>query len=313
MTTPHAPRPGDLVALVSFDGDVYANQAVTRDRLGRTTSTPHPLAAAIERWLGRRPMWIDVAGRQVRGIATARELASKATWEIDTLVDACPDGGEVIAGLLRQATAAASEAGVTRVLLRLAADTPTVEAARGAGFVPVLAERLWTRASRAMVAASTGSAAPVQVREAEEADAYFEFQLYGAALPFEARRALGMTFEEWQAALDRRWAKGGRVLLAFEDGRARASLRGTAAQATLIAEPGHDAAAAALLARAEEWLRPRTALLQPEGAACPAGVLRDHGFEPGPTYALLALRTLRPIREERRETLRARTVVPSGG
>lgn len=312
MTTPHAPRPGDLVALVSFDGDVYANQAVTRDRLGRPATAPHPLAAAIERWLGRRPMWIDVAGRQVRGIATARELASKDTWEIDTLVDACPDGGEVIAGLLRQATAAASEAGVTRVLLRLAADAPTVDAARGAGFVPALTERLWTRSTRA-AGASTVMAAGVQVREAEEADAYFEFQLYSAALPFEARRALGMTFEEWRAAEDRRWAKGGRALLAFEDGRARASLRGTAAQATLIAEPGHDAAASALLARAEEWMRPRGALLQPEGASCPAGVLRDHGFEPGPTYALLALRTLRPIREERRETLRARTVVPSGG
>lgn len=310
MTTPHAPRPGDLVALVSFDGDVYANQAVTRDRLGRPASTPHPLAAAIERWLGRRPMWIDVAGRQVHGIATARELASRDTWEIDTLVDACPDGGEVIAGLLRQATAAASEAGVTRVLLRLAADTPAVEAARGAGFVPVLAERLWTRSTRP-AAPATASAA--SVREAEEANAYFEFQLYGAAFPFEARRALGMTFEEWQGALDRRWAKGGRALLAFEDGRARASLRGTAAQATLIAEPGHDAAASALLTRAEEWLRPRSALLQPEGAACPTGVLRDHGFEPGPTYARLALRTLRTVREERRETLRVRTVVPSGG
>ena len=309
MTTPHAPRPGDLVALVSFDGDVYANQAVTRDRIGRAATAPHPLAAAIERWLGRRPMWIDVAGRQVRGIATARELASKDVWEIDTLVDACPDGGEVIAGLLRQATTAASEAGVTRVLLRLAADTPAVEAARGAGFVPVLAERLWTRPARV----ATVTAPSASVREAEEADAYFEFQLYGAALPFEARRALGVTFEEWHAGQDRRWAKGGRALLAFEDGRARASLRGTAAQATLLAEPGHDDAAAALLARAEAWLRPRASLLQPEGAACPAGVLRDHGFEPGPTYALLALRTLRTVREERREALRARTVVPSGG
>ena len=139
------------------------------------------------------------------------------------------------------------------------------------------------------------------------------FQLYAAALPFEARRALGMTFEEWRGARDRRWAKGGRALLAFEEGRARASLRGTGAQATLIAEPGHDAATSALLGRAEAWLRPRAALLQPEGPSCPAGVLSDHGFEPGPAYALLALRTLRPIREARRETLRARTVVPSGG
>lgn len=310
MTAPHAPRPGDLVALVSFDGDVYANQAVTRDRLGRPAATPHPLAAAIERWLGRRPMWIDVAGRQVRGIATARELASREAWEIDTLVDASEGGGdEVIAGLLRQATAAASEAGVGRVLLRLAADTPAVEAARRAGFVPALFERLWTRAARA----TSMAVASGDVREAEEADAYFEFQLYGAALPFEARQALGMTFEDWQAAADRRWAKNGHALLAFADGRARAALRGTPEQGTLIAEAGRDAEAAALLAQAERWLRPRAAFLQPEGAASPAGVLRDHGFEPGPAYALLCLRTLRTVREERPEVLRARTVVPSGG
>jgi len=77
-----------------------------------------------------------------------------------------------------------------------------------------------------------------RVREAEEADAYFEFQLYGAALPFEARQALGMTFEDWQAAADRRWAKNGHALLAFADGRARAALRGTPEQGTLIAEAG---------------------------------------------------------------------------
>ena len=34
MTQPHAPRPTDLVALVSFDGEVFENQAVTRERLG---------------------------------------------------------------------------------------------------------------------------------------------------------------------------------------------------------------------------------------------------------------------------------------
>ena len=151
------------------------------------------------------------------------------------------------------------------------------------------------------------------MREAEEADAYFEFHLYSAALPFEARQALGMTFEEWQGAQDRRWAKGGRALLASEGGRVRAALRGVADQYTLIAEPGHDTKAAALLARAEAWLQPQASALQPEGAATPTSVLRDHGFEPGPAYALLALRTLRTVREERTEVLRARTVMPSGG
>ena len=89
----------------------------------------------------------------------------------------CPGGTPSTAGLV---------SGV-RGCARLAADTPTVEAARGAGFMPALVERLWTRSTRP----ATSVAAPANVREAEEADAYFEFQLYGAALPFEARRALG--------------------------------------------------------------------------------------------------------------------------
>ena len=311
MTAPHAPRPGDLVALVSFDGDVYANQAVTRDRLGKPAAAPHALAAAIEQWLGRRPVWIDVQGRQVRGIATARELARRDVWEIDTLVDATDGTGDVVAGLLRQATTAAAEAGVTRLLLRTASDAPAVVEARRAGFRLALEERLWTRTvRRGPLTSDVGN----EVREAAaEADAYFAFQLYSQALPFEARQALGMTFDDWQAAQDRRWEKGGRELLAFRDGRARAGARVASTQLTLLGETGYDDAAAAVLSRAERHLEVRAVALQPECGATPAGVLREHGFEPGPSYSLLALRTQRPVREEQREMIRARTVVPSGG
>ena len=75
MNGPHAPRPTDLVALVSFDGEVYENQAVTREGLGKPPAAPHALTATIQRWLGRgRQVWIDVRGRQIHGIATARPL-----------------------------------------------------------------------------------------------------------------------------------------------------------------------------------------------------------------------------------------------
>src|SRR5439155_7028911 len=41
--------PTDLVALVSYDGRVYANEAMTRDRIGSDDS-PHPIGAAFEQW-----------------------------------------------------------------------------------------------------------------------------------------------------------------------------------------------------------------------------------------------------------------------
>jgi hypothetical protein len=311
VTSPHAPRPGDLVALVSFDGDVYANQAVTRDRMGRPALAPHALGAAIEQWLGRRPVWIDVRGRQIRGIATARELAGRDAWEIDTLVDATNGSGEVVVGLLRQATEAAAEAGATRLLLRVASDSPAAAEARRAGFAPAIEECLWTRGQRA----DTVPGVPAQVREADpEADAFLEFQLYSRAMPVHARQTLGMGFDEWAAAQERRWLpRGARALMAFADDRAGAVLRTNGEQLTVLADAEHSGCAEALLARAEGSLDARAFALQPECAATPVGALRDHGFEPGPTYSLLVLRTMRPLPVEARESIRARTVVPRGG
>lgn len=311
MTNPHTPRPSDLVALVSFDGDVVPNQAVTRDRLGRTAPAPHALGAAIEQWLGRRPVWIDVRGRQIRGIATAREMHGRDAWQIDTLVDATGGtSGKVVAGLLRQATEAATEARVGRLLLRLEADSSAVLEARRAGFTVALEEQLWTRTHRGSEVDSTSS---VQVRDSDAADAFFEFQLYCRTFPVEARQALGMTFDEWGAAQERRWARGMRQQIAVEQGQARAALRATGSQLTVIAEADAHDCAEALLRAAEVHLDTRVLALQPMCDATPARALRDHGFEPGPTYVLLAQRTMRTVRAMAREAIRTRTVVPSGG
>ena len=101
----HAARPTDLVALVTFDDEVRENQAVTLERLGAAEHGSRPLNVALAQWLhlGRR-MWVNVDGREVHGIATARDLGDRSAWVIDTLIDAGGQehGDEVVADLLAQ-------------------------------------------------------------------------------------------------------------------------------------------------------------------------------------------------------------------
>jgi hypothetical protein len=313
MTSPHSPRPSDFVALVSFDGEEVANQAVTRERLERAQPPARPLAAAIEQWLGRRRrVWVDIGGRQIRGIATARELAGRSAWEIDTLIDASDGTAEdVTGGLLRQAADAAAAAGATRLLLRLPGDAPAARGAQRAGFSPALAERVWTRT--ALAERHEAPTSGVEARPALPADAYARFQLYNHALPVGARDGLGMTFEEWSAAQERRWAgRGAREYVACEGGQVRGALHVGTRQFTLLVEPGCDASADALLCAASARMPGGHALaLLPECAATPASMLRAHGFEPGETYTLYVLRTVQPIREVARA--RAGRVVVARG
>ena len=85
--------PTDLVALVSYDGRVYANEAMTRDRIA-TNDSPHPLGTAFEQWLSfatGRHTSISVQGATLRGLVSARKRGSKLAWEIDCLINASED------------------------------------------------------------------------------------------------------------------------------------------------------------------------------------------------------------------------------
>ncbi|MFN8584135.1 MAG: hypothetical protein U0446_02250 [Dehalococcoidia bacterium] len=299
MTHPHAPRPTDLVALISFDGEVFENQAVTREALGKPSSPPHALAATIQRWLGRgRHVWIDVRGRQIHGIATARPLGSDEAWQIDTLVDASQGEGGVVDGLLAQATEGAVEAGVSRLLLRTRDDAPARDEAQRAGFMHALDEDLYVldRPARPPHDATSDG-----VREVEEADLHGLFQLYSRTLPASARQLLGMTFDEWLGARERRWlGRGAREFAAGDDGRVRATLDASAqGQFSLLIEPGCERYAAPLYAAGLDAFEDaeRVLALQPDCLGTPAAFLRDLGFEPRDRYVLLAKRLARPIFE----------------
>jgi hypothetical protein len=331
MSHTHAARPTDIVALVTFDGEVRENQAVTREAIGRGPEAPRPLSAALEQWLGfGRQTWVTVSGRSVQGIATARELSAKSAWILDTLIDAA-DGdaesasesgeGHVLRDLLRQAAVAAEHARVTHILLRTPAGSPAIEAALRAGFAGALHERVW-RAS-APVAARPGEgdgpgAEAISVRPATDADTFALFQLYNRALPIDARQSLAITLDEWAALRERRWCNRDDGLVAVAGDRVVGALRsGTdddRTQIELMLEPDRARAAAghALLDALPAQAGQRTVLaLVPVAAEATERVLRARGFEPDTEYVMLSRRVARPVREAARAP--AGVAIPTSG
>jgi len=317
----HAVRPTDLVALVTFDGEVFANQAVTREHLVRPNQTPRPIGAAIEQWLGLgRRTWVEVRGRQIEGIATARELAD-GVWQIDTLVDASTRasdiGDEVLSTLLRKAVDAAREHRVTHVLLRTTLEGAAHVAAMHAGFGRVTIERAY----RGHVGA--GSTGEIEVRLATAEDDLARFQMFNRALPLEARQAVAATLDEWRRTRERRW-------LGRNSGE-WVALHGAAVIGVLALNPGPPAqleveleaegphahaVTGALLSAAAERLEAAggggTPVVGVVGATSAAGsALEARGFELDAEYALLCHRTTRQVVERRR--MPAGMAVPTGG
>ena len=326
MTDTRAPRPTDLVALVTFDEEVRENLAITRDHLGVSNEPPRPIAAALEQWLhlGRR-MWISLGGREIRGIATAREL-SRTAWEIDTLIDAPEEGEEVIVDLLRQAGRAARDATVTRVLLRTPVGSPAATSAPRAGFRHVVEETLWMgHLADAVEAAGDPDprGATAGVREATPSDTHARFQLYSRAFPVTAREALAMTQDEWLGIEDTRWVDRGAPPLLVEEaeGQVRACLRASSrGQFTLLADPEAPGAGDAVL---QELRRRLPTSSRDEGAGAVYGLVvtgsaaeeaaRRAGLQPAGEYGLFCLRVSHPIREEAREEAFARAGIAIPG
>ena len=310
----HSVRPLDLVALVTFDGEIYENQAVSREHLVQPTAAPRPLGAAIEQWLGLgRQTWIDVRGRQIEGIATARELDPQA-WIIETLLDA--SGGtndDVLEALLRRAIEAAQDASATHLLLRTPVDAPAVAAALHVGFKPVLVQQVW----RGVLAPVDGATASLDVRSAEDADEFGRFQLFNRSLPIDARQAIALTLEEWQRTRERRWlGRSATELLAIDNGRIAGELRlnagGDAPQFDLLAGPEATDAATTLLDAAASRLDSQPVLaVVPEPVPALGSLLADRGLEPHAEYALLCHRTARPLTERLRQA--AGATVATGG
>src|SRR4030042_4465369 len=201
MTVARTVRPTDLVALVSFDGRVYPNEAKTRERIGKTGSAPHPLESALERWFSvatGRHTWISVEGTPLRGLVSGRRRGSRAVWEVDCLINAAEDDGTVCLSLLDQAVAEAVRSGVEKVFLRLAGDSGILPFARRVGFREFLTEQLYS--SRAPKIGFLSVDQELPLRKRVRADDHSLFLLYNALVPEAVRRAEAVTLGEWRAA-----------------------------------------------------------------------------------------------------------------
>jgi len=317
----HPVRPADLVGLISFDGAVTENEAVPRRRLGRPSGPPHAIGAALSQWLRRdRHTWVDMSGRHVNGIATARALTDDGgAWEIEALVAAPPDGAApgahpdpaIARRLLEQAVAAAQEAHVGRVLLRLRPTSPAAEAAAAAGFRRACRETLWCAAHPLPPRRGEADAGPaVTLRPLGRADRHAEYELFRRAMPPAAREALALTFAEWEGIADHDWV--GRPHAAVGAWRAEtlvARLRwgfpGRAPRivhADLLADPALGGPAAGIgaalldvmsgaVSRHDGWL----ALHAEADGAWPAALAARPGATHEP-YVLYSARVQRPLR-----------------
>lgn len=288
--------PTDLVALVSYDGRVYANQAMTRDRIG-TQESPHPLETALEQWLSfatGRHTCVSVKGPTLRGLVSARKRGTRQAWEIDCLIDASDDE-EVLLSLLDRITEAAGRSGAMRVFLRLPADSELTAASARAGFTPYLRERVYWRDTR-----GAGREAPPSLRRRGKTDLYAVFQAYNALVPPEIRRHEGMTFAEWQAAQE---TLGRMTHYVIEDQRrigawVRVAGDGDIGRFDLLADDATlDDAIAAGIAKVSN--RERACVITAEYQVALESRLQSLGFERGAEYTVLARRTVLPVKEKK--------------
>ncbi len=287
--------PTDLPALVSYDGRVYANEAVTLDRLG-TEASPHPIETALEQWLSfatGRHTCVSVKGATLRGLVSARKRGSKQAWEIDCLIDASDGDTSVILSLLDRIVDAAGRSGALKVFLRLRDDSVAREPACRAGFQPYRRETVYRRA----ISPGDPPRAPDRLRRRAKADHYPIFQLYTQLVPAEVRRLEGMTFEEWLAAQESLGRTAQYVLP--HDGRIAGWLRlagdGDLGRFDLV---GDGRVLDALIDGALTKLANRKTAIAavPEHQPLLAQRLAARGFDVGESYVIMARRTVRPIK-----------------
>jgi hypothetical protein len=297
------------VALVSYDGRVYANEAMTLDRIG-TRDSPHPLETAFEQWFSfatGRHTWISVKGPTLRGLVSARKRGSKLAWEIDCLIDAEPDDDSVLLSLLDQVTEAAGRSGALRIFIRVPAGTRLEADIARCGFGAYARETVYWAFTNAV---ETDRPVVEGLERITKADAYRVFQLYNDLVPESVRRFEAMTFTEWTAAQERlgrmsQWVMGDGGRLA---GWLRVAGDGDIGRFDLL---GRDAALDDLMAAALQKVanRERAYMLVPDYQENVGRRLAAIGFEEGESYAVLSRRTVRPVKAPRKVPAIARTTM----
>lgn len=299
VSAARALQPTDLLALVApGSGASYENQAWPRERLG--THEVQPTLKVLRDQLlafgNRRNSFVSVKRQRVTGLVGTRHRGGRQAWEIDYLVDRGA-GERVLGDLMTQAVQGAGEAGAEKLFVRLRRESTLVTSAREAGFVPYQEEMLYALEGRL-------EADAIECRPATPADSYPLFRLYTASTPEPIRRHEAVTYAEWQAGMEDRWARNGVHLVQERDGALRAAVRvsrleqGVMFELTLSTDAIADAigliAAGHKAIDGANALGPMLVLV----ASSDEGVARrleDAGFRVTGEYVSLVHRTTRPL------------------
>ncbi|HUF52207.1 MAG TPA: hypothetical protein VMR52_00350 [Dehalococcoidia bacterium] len=305
MTSARHPLPTDIVALVSFDGDIYPNEAKPLERLGAQGDV-RPLENALEQWFSfatGKHTWVSVRGATIRGLISARKRAKRSAWEVEVMINTTDDAS-IAETLFVQMLGGIGRQGAERVFLRLEADNPLKQAARKAGFFSYADETLFRRP-----ALQPPSQVDLPLRKKTKADTLGLFQLYNREVPANVRAVEGMTLKEWQASQEA-WGGKHSDYVIEQDGVIEGWLRvmtGDVSRITALGTGSYDD----LISAGLQLLGEREAFcLAPDYAPGLAAAFERHDFEPVGAYTSLAKRLTQRVGELAPET--ANDAIPVG-
>jgi hypothetical protein len=238
---------------------------------------------------------ISAEPARLRALASAKQRSAKAAWEVDLLL--APEQAAA-GGVLDALAAAAAGRGAHRVFLRLALDSPLLEVARTAGFMPYANEWLMLASNPIPVGRQA-----IDLRVSTAADLHGLFRLYNRAVPQNVRASEAVTLEEWAATLDPIGARNPAQFVAQQGGEieawVRTAQRGNTTTFDVLVDPG-DLEKTAQAASAACALLGHSASLRtfvPGYLEAVAGELERCGFERCAEFALLARQLGRPVGE----------------
>lgn len=289
--------PTDLLALVSYNGRHYPNQAWTRERLGSAEPSSLKLGVALDQFLvfaRGRSAWISVRRQRLRGLVGARTRGDRQAWEIDYLIDATTEI-EALPGLLECAVMDVGRSGGEKLFVRLPGGCDLLRTVVDTGFIAHREESLYARVGL------PAAGETVALRPMTPGDSYPAYRLYNATTPGVTRRNEAATFSEWHASQERRWLRGGVQLVGERNGQIEAHVRaarlaqGVAVEVLADGEARKDLAA--LIAAGVEAVGGRglpVFMLTPSAYGFGAH-LEELGFSLQDEYVSLLRRTTRPV------------------
>lgn len=192
-------RPTDLLAFVAFQQQVPENAAASLLAGPRT-----PLLAEFLRYTlalePGRAHWVYIERGRIQGLVTTKARPGADIWDIDRLaLLRTADAAHTCRRLVEHLCAAACEAGVQRIFIRVADDTPFLGALRQAGFFGYTTEQIFR-----LPPPTLPDHRPLipGLRARRPADHHALFQLYCQTVPAAVRQVEAMTLTEW------RWLDG---------------------------------------------------------------------------------------------------------